>query len=101
MIDVDPLKEGRYVRYVEYYGLVKSAVEAGDAEWLRRIESGTGRLEGDDRKVWVLAIHDAALNFPLRSEAHFAGVVGGEWVAGDAYFERLLESLRAKAGAQG
>lgn len=100
MTDVQLPKEGQYGRYVEYYGLVKSAVEAGDAERLQRIESVTGRLEGDDRKVSVLAIHDVALNLPLRSEPHFAGVVGGDWAACDDYFARLLEALRAKVGAR-
>lgn len=91
---------GRFGRYVEYYGLVKSAVEAGDAELLHRIEVVSERLEGDDRKVSSLAIHDVALHLPMRSELHFAGVVEQDWDADNGYFGQLLESLRAKAAAK-
>lgn len=90
----------RYGRYAGYYGLVKTAVEAGDVAQLGRIQNVSSALAGDDRKASSLAIHDVARRLPLRSEAHLMDLVAGDWNGADDYFVRLLEALRARAKKQ-
>ncbi len=90
-------KDERFGRYVEYYGLVKRALVERDAEQLHRIELVTQGLQDADRKVSSVAIHDVAVGLPMRSEAHFVGIVEEDWKGDHEYFAQLMASLRARA----